>query len=74
MNAERSRFVCDRCSHGYRRPVVCEGPICRRCTGICRIEAIDAAFEGLPSSAQYITAILAKATAQGRFRLSKGKS
>lgn len=43
MTGDRSEYICDRCSKELRAEVIQSGPVCCRCSTVCRIKPIGAA-------------------------------
>lgn len=61
---ERSIFWCPRCSKELRLQFICDPPVCSRCMGICRIEALVKRPKR-PELDETATAALARAMAGG---------
>jgi hypothetical protein len=74
---ERSRFVCYPCTREVHALVICDGPVCARCTRPAQIQqalnAQEAIPEPLSQEARQFTEILARHQAMGHFRLPQLK-
>ena len=72
---ERSRYVCLPCTREVRGLVICDGPICRRCTRIATMQRVLAPGQKVPEpqslEERKMTEILARHKAMRRFTLPK---
>jgi hypothetical protein len=72
---ERSRFVCYRCSRQVHALVICDGPVCPRCTGVAQIQRVLSGSEDIPEpisrEAKQATEILARHHGMRHFQLDK---
>jgi len=76
-NTPRSRYVCYGCSREVHALVICDGPICKRCTGLAKVQRVLTADEPIPepqtAEERRLSEILAKNQAMYHFRLSPPK-
>jgi len=74
---QRSRFVCYRCTREVHGLVICDGPICSRCTGVANVQEVLNAGQKIPepqtAEERRLTAMMARHHAQHHFQLPKRK-
>jgi hypothetical protein len=77
METERSRFVCLPCTREVHALVLCDGPICRRCTRPATIQKTLNASEAIPEpvspECERLTKVMGWHQGQGHFQLPKVK-
>jgi len=75
---ERSRFVCYPCTREVHGLVICDGPVCKRCTRYASVQQVLNGDEPVPqpqtAEEKRMTGILAKHQAMNYFRLPPSKS
>lgn len=73
---ERSRFTCMFCTRELHALMICDGPVCRRCTRIATIQRVLTADEPVPETkspeVKQAEEIIARHHAQGTFRSKRG--
>jgi hypothetical protein len=73
MNTERSRWVCYECTKEVHALVLCDGPVCKRCTRLAQLQRTIGPGERLPErvslEAGKASKILGRHQAMGHFKL-----
>lgn len=74
---ERARYVCYRCTREVHGLVLCDGPICARCTGVAQIQRVLTPDEAVPEPvsplAKQISEILGRHQGQRHFQLPRAR-
>lgn len=77
MTTERSRYVCLVCTREVRGLVICDGPVCRRCTRVATMQRVLGPGEKVPepqtAEERKVNEILARHQGMSHFSLPKGK-